>query len=391
MKNKPYFGVYSFYWMAYAVLLPYIGIIYEQKGLTGSQIGAMSVLEAIIIPLAGAMVGFAFGRIKKIKLFLAAFPILCMCSAIGLYFSKGYFTLICSVACLYFFQTPINDATDRLLIARLRENANRFSNFRLGGSVGYGIGALLGSALYISFGSHVLFPTYCTVMLFAVGCILLLPMPQTIFDGNEKRKKHPVSFSVNGKFIYIYGTMLLYGFIEAAYGKFMALHIIEQGFATTLMGYMIAFTMVGEFLIFIFFPKIAQHMSAECQLMVSFFLGMLRLCSLTFISWLPMPLLFLSQMLGGGAFAILYTTITVLIEQTYPKEMGFAAQALKNIASNGIGYVLGSVWLGILYEKISLYAGYRFHAYIAIAAFVGFAGIYIGKTRSKRFSQGAGS
>ena len=53
MKNKPYFGVYLFYWMANAVLLPYIGIIYKQKGLTGSQIGAMSVLEAVIIPVAG--------------------------------------------------------------------------------------------------------------------------------------------------------------------------------------------------------------------------------------------------------------------------------------------------------------------------------------------------
>ena len=104
----------------------------------------MSVLEAVIIPVAGGMVGLILGRVKKIKWFIALLPLLCMLSAIGLYLSEGIFALICSAGCLYFFQTPINDATDRLLIARLGNNANRFSNYRLGGSGGYGIGALLG-------------------------------------------------------------------------------------------------------------------------------------------------------------------------------------------------------------------------------------------------------
>ena len=169
MKNKPYFGVYLFYWMAYAVLLPYIGIIYKQKGLTGSQIGAMSVLEAVIIPVAGGMVGLILGRVKKIKWFIALLPLLCMLSAIGLYLSEGIFALICSAGCLYFFQTPINDATDRLLIARLGNNANRFSNYRLGGSGGYGIGALLGSAITMYFSYNTLFFAYCAIMLLALG------------------------------------------------------------------------------------------------------------------------------------------------------------------------------------------------------------------------------
>lgn len=382
--NKPYFGVYSFYWMAYAVLLPYIGIIYEQKGLTGSQIGAISVIEAVIIPLAGAMVGFALARIKKVKLFLASLPLLCVFSAMLLYVSRGYFALIFAVACLYFFQTPINDATDRLLIARLGENANCFSNYRLGGSIGYGIGALVASALCIGFGYDILFALYCIIMLFAAGCILLLPMPGNISNTKAEPSKRFFRFPINGRFTYIYGTMLLYGYIEAAYGKFMALHIIEQGFATTVMGYIIAATMVGEFLIFVFFPKLTRHMSAACQLMVSFFLGMLRLCSLAYVSWLPMPILLICQMLGGGAFAILYTTITVLIEQTYPNEMGFAAQALKNIASNGVGYVLGSISLGILYERVSLYFGYCLHACISIIAFMLFATVYIGENLRKK-------
>jgi PPP family 3-phenylpropionic acid transporter len=383
MKNKPYFGVYLFYWMAYAVLLPYIGIIYKQKGLTGSQIGVMSVLEAVIIPVAGGMVGLILGRVKKIKWFIALLPLLCMLSAIGLYLSEGIFALICSAGCLYFFQTPINDATDRLLIARLGNNANRFSNYRLGGSGGYGIGALLGSAITMYFSYNTLFFAYCAIMLLALGCILLLPIPKDIFETKENKRKYSLFCLINNKFIYIYGTMLLYGFIEAAYGKFMALHIIEQGFSTTLMGYMIAFTMIGEFLIFVLFPKITKHISVECQLMISFFLGMLRLCSLTFISWFPMPVLFICQLLGGGAFAILYSTVTVLIEQTYPNEIGFAAQALKNIASNGIGYVLGSISLGIIYEQISLYTGYRLHAFVSIMAFFVFCLMFIKKKTLK--------
>lgn len=364
-KNRPYFGVYGFFWMAYAMFLPYLGLIYEQKGLTGMQIGGLSVLEAVAVPAAGLAGGALLARMRRPVRMLALLPALCIAAAVGIYFSAGIALIALTSGLLYFFQTPVNDAADSLLIRQLKDRPERFSLYRLGGSVGYGVGAMAAGWLCVRFGYISLYAAYGAAMLAMLVSALLLPSPETPAAGREKKRADLACIKLNSRFLYIYGTMLIFGILDSGFGKFMALHIVGQGLSASFTGYMIAAAMVGEVAVFLCYPSLLRDTSPGFRMLLGFAFEMLRLCALAFIAVLPLSVTLGCQALGGGAFAVIYTTVTGLIDKTYPREAGFAAQALKNVVRNGMGYVAGSLAFGWVYERLSLGFGYKMLASLA--------------------------
>lgn len=343
MKNAPFFAIYLTYWLSHAALYPYLGLFYVERGFSGRQIAAFSVVEAIVTPIMSLLVGLLMSKTRRTKYVLAMFPILCCLTVAGIYVSKTFPLMLLCIVVLYTFQPPINDVCDRLLINRLQPHPERYSRYRLGGSIGYGIGVMAAGSLHLTYGHKSSFALYMIVILITAFLCTRIPEENNIACKGSQEQPSFSLFRLNRLFLFIYGTMVLYGIVESAYGKFMMIHAAGQGVSTTVSSTLVAAAMAGEMSMFLLVPLITGRLSIKQQIALSFALCSCRVWSLTWVGSLPTGIVLLGQFLGGGAFSIISTAETVLIGHTYPGKEGYSAQALKNIANSSVGYAIGSV------------------------------------------------
>ena len=367
MKNAPFFAVYLTYWLAYAALYPYLGLFYVERGFSGRQIAAFSIAEAVVTPVMSLLIGLLMARTRRTRRVLALLPALCCLAAAGLYFAGTFpLTLLC-VALLCTFQPPVNDVCDRLLIHRLRAHPERYSRYRLGGSVGYGIGVVIAGSLYLRWGHRSSFALYTAAILAAAFFCTRIPQGDAPESADAQERFSLRRLRPDRWFFFLYGAMVLYGIVESAYGKFMMIYAAGQGVSTAVSSTLVAAAMAGEMSMFLLFPLITARLSPTRQIALSFALCACRVWTLTWIGRLPAGVVLLGQFLGGGAFSIISTAETVLIGCAYPGKEGYTAQALKNIANSSVGYAVGSAILGELYQRGRLRAGYTGIAVLPLA------------------------
>lgn len=370
MKNKSFFGLYFTFWLADACLMPFLGLYFEECGFSGRQISVLAIVEAVVSPLFSLIIGAMMSRVKRPRSVLILLPILCSVVAFGMSNFSAFVPVLIFEALLYVVRPPINDIADKLLVHRLGDHAEKYSLYRLGGSLGYGLGAIIGGSIYSIYHSRASFSMY--------SMIILVTALFAFFVGEDKdadacswtNRISFSSFKFDRYFVFIYGTLTLYGILSSSYGKYLAIYCTQQGFGPAFSGKLIAMAMVGEIITFIIYPKINAKLKKTSRLSLAFFLAAMRISSICFVKYLPLWFIVIGISSGGGTFAILSTTMTVEIERRYKGPEGFAAQAMKGICIYSLGYAIGTVALGEFYEKGKLMAGYTVNVVIALLCVV---------------------
>jgi len=389
-RNRIFFFIYLIFWLADALLVPYLGLYYEEQGLTGTQIGTISLAEALVTPVAAILIGLLLSSAKKPLPFIVAMPIGCGVAAAAMFVFGNYAGILLTTIAFYFFRTPYNSAVDRILISRLHDNPASYSVYRCGGSTGYGIGALIAGAVYAAHNCKPLFWLYIPVIVATALFTFTIKEKRGTgspeggpgdgsasaeADGtvakHEKKSLKDIfcfdGFTLNGTTLLIYGSLLLLGLTSASGGKFMAIYIRQQGIDPSITGTMIAFAMIGEISIAFLFPLFAKKLSSIEKFGLGFLFYLIKSCALTYIASLPMWLVLFAQIFGGAAFILLWTAATTMIEDAYPPKTGFVAQTLKSIFYSSIGYGAGCMMLAKFYDNNTLALGYNILVFIAVA------------------------
>ena len=123
-------------------------------------------------------------------------------------------------------------------------------------------------------------------------------------------------------------------------------------------------------------PKIFNKLGKRKTIALAYLLQFGRAGALALLGVLPLPVVIILQMTGGGAYAALYSTITQMIGETFPEKIACTAHNLKLVVTRGIGTTVGSMFLGILYDN-----GMTVPAYYTLAAIAALyaAGMFLKK------------
>ena len=386
-KNFIFFAIYFCFWLADALLVPYLGLFFAEIGLSGAQIALLSAVESIVPPVSAVLLGVIMSTVRNRTAFFVGLPLGCAAAAAVMYYIGAFGGIVVATIVFYFCRTPYNGLVDRVLMACIHDTPGEYGKFRLGGSTGYGVGALIAGAVYSAHACKPLFFMYIPAII-ATG-LLCLKAPINI-DQGEKQVKPRLSTLLNfkamkngGHFLKIYGTLALFGLITSTTGKFMAMFVAEQGLDSTVTGRLIAFAMAGEIIMFLCFPAISEKLSPEAEFFIGFLVFIARNASLYFISSMPLWLVMVMQIIGGAEFSIMWAAATQLVETSYPPEAGFIAQTLKTVFNTSVGYGLGCILLSWFYDRASLKAGYGllFAVNAACVLFYGFLAVKAKKAR----------
>jgi PPP family 3-phenylpropionic acid transporter len=314
-----------------------------QIGMIGSIAAFVSILSAIVM----GMVSDMSGQPKNVLYICsvgAAFGVF------SLRLSFSFAPILASVLLFYFFTAPMSSICDRILMDNISKIPESYTYFRLGGSLGYCLGASGIGAVMTNIDQMLNFYIFVIMILPCIALIRAMPKP---FGSNALREK-PVFSDFTDIFkekntSVIYGSLLAWGITDTVFITFFALHFKKYGLDTERLGFCIAASMVGEMLGFIIAPAMLGKLHQRVILKIAFVCQAVRGLSAAYV--FPVPLLLMGQTVGGMGFSLTWGTVTYMINATYKDRVKSIVHSFKTLVNSGLAQVIGFPLCGFIYEN----------------------------------------
>lgn len=353
LRCLPYFLFYVSFWAADALFVPYLGLYFELRGMNSVQIGLLNSLFYLVTVVSAVSIGYLADKTGRPRRTVA----LCFAAVVFvvLYMSRAAGMLHLGLAyALYGYCTVSGcDLVDKLLLERLGEDTRLYGIFRVGSPLGYSGGVILAGMLIPRCGFAAQFPV---CMAFSALCaVMALLMRESANARRSRRARVPVRRLFTGREpVYLYGTMVLWGFSEGGALSYQAVYLSDMGFSTQYTSALITTAMVGQMAAFLLMPFLQARIRPESMVMLGFLVFGGRILSLTFLAGTAFPgwLVLALHFLGGSAQALVLTPITLMIGRCFCAEVSSTAQTLKTVASKGLGSSTGAFLYGWLYSVL---------------------------------------
>jgi len=353
-----------------ASFMPYIGLYYESINLRGWQIGQLSSIRSLVSFASSILLAFLSDVLRRHKLILRA-CILGMTAALLLFPRAASFATLLPIVTLYsIFLAPTNSILTETTLNAL-DNPRDYSIVRMGGSIGWGIVALITGfllndpdvSLTIIFTLHIFF----LILLLAFSFLLPGTDHGRSTDKEKVSPKDVWDLLRLPAFLPWMGVIFLWGATESSISNFLFLHIKHLGGSPALMGTALSVSLLGEIAALAAAKRI-QHKVGSRRMMILAFV--VRVIWFTAAAVLQQPaLLLINQFVGGTSFSLIHAGGVAYVNQRAPERIGTTAQALRGSIQFGLGGGLGALVSGALYQAVGSAALYRIMAVISLSGF----------------------
>ncbi len=360
---------YFFFFAAIGCLVPFFNIYLEQQGLSGIEIGWLNSVAPMIALASNPFWGAVADRwqIHRLILALCAF----ISGLVTLFFLQviSFWPLLVLVTALAFFRTPIGSIVDSTVMDMVKRTPNNtYGQQRVWGTVGFVLATFaLGRWLTPADRTLIFWLHGGLLGLGCAGLSFLLPIagaPQKVdlWSGLRVLTRH-------GGYLSFLIAMMLLGMGIATYAGFLGLHMLSLGGTEQQVGLAWAVNALPEIPLMYFGARWFARYSHK-RLIVLGFLGFALIWSLAALA--PTPTLIIAAIPGTGAcFGFFWVAAVGYASEAAPPGLSATAQVLMGAAQSGLGWSLGSVMAGYLWDQTNGHIVLSFAAVcMALAALI---------------------
>ncbi|MBN1430050.1 MAG: MFS transporter [Anaerolineae bacterium] len=362
MAAKSY---YFLYYAAIGCFAPFLNIYLKDKGLTGTQIGWLSSVAPLIALAANPIWGSIADhwQIHRQVLALCAF----VAGITGLFYVpfQSFWIFMVLTLIITLFRTPICPIVDSAVMNTIRHTGDSYGRQRIWGTIGFivlslGLGQILTGRELTP-----IFWLYAGFM--GVGCTILsffLPVEHVEKRIGLREGMHKL-FGQRDYLSFLVAAMVL-GMGTAGYVGFLGLYIQALGGTEQQVGLAWTANALLEVPIMFFGKHWFSRYAPQKLILGSMFIYIL-VWSLIGLS--PTPALAIVAVLGiGVCYGIFWMSAVDYVSSVAPPGLGATAQTLFGAAMLGLGWSIGSVVAGYLWDVISPHAIFFFAAGTATLA-----------------------
>jgi len=370
-KQASLWLAFFIFWAGSAAVIPYIGVYLESVRIPGRQIGQLTSIPYFVALISSVVFGFLSDVSKRNKLLFR----ICTIGLIAVLFvyprARTYSALFPVVLLYSILHAPVNPILDQTSLAAL-ENPGLYGKLRVGGSIGWGIMALVTGFLIDNLGLGISVIFYLNIFFMALFFFLTAFLPEPELP--EQAQGENVSLKKLGKmllqpgFLLLFLLIIIWGIGESSIQNFLFLHIKQLGGSSTLMGTALSISLVGEIVVFSFADKIHSKFGELRMILLAFVVLILWLAMLSLVK--NPNLIPLFQIFGGTGFALIQSGSVAYVNRKAPAELGTTAQALRGGVYAGLGGGVGALLSGILYEFSGSTAMYRTMVFVQLGGLV---------------------
>jgi PPP family 3-phenylpropionic acid transporter len=383
--DVPYWRLSGFYFCYFSTLgsfIPYWSLYLKDTGFNALEIGELTALlvgTKIIAPnIWGWLADYSGKSLRLIR--YAAFLAAVVFS--GLLFKSGYFWVALITVAFSFFWNATLPQYEAATLYHLKDQAHRYSQIRLWGSVGF-IVAVLGVGRFLDDLGISLLPYLITAFLVSIWLLTLIT-PETSY---AVKASHAVSIFKLLKRAEIVAFLLVYMLLQMAHGPyyvFFSIYLHENLYSASLTGLLWALGVSAEIVLFIFMRRILSRLTLRFILLVSIVLSLARWL---LIAWgvEDLWILICAQVLHAASFGATHVVAIHLVQQYFGIHHQGKGQALYTSVSFGLGGMLGSLYSGYLWDRIGAQYVFTIAAFCCALAFI-LAAIWVGKEKQADFA-----
>lgn len=340
-------GYYFFFFFAIGAIAPYFTIYLQQRGLNGAQIGAILTAPPLIALIASPIWGAVVDRWQAPRRVMA----LCasVAGVVSIFFLGVYsFIAILTVLLLMnFFRSPLPPLLDSAAMKLVSEYGVSYGRQRLFGSIGfvissYGLGWIVSADnLAPAFWAH--------AAALALGCATLsLALPvrvETMRTGLWEGLRVMLS---GAGYRSLLVAMFMLGVAAACYITFLGLQILNLGGSETQVGLVFAANAVAEIPVMFLGQRWFARVSYRRTIVMSM-LGFGVVWALTALAWAPWQIIAVAP-LTGVCFGLTWMAVVGYANSNAPPGLSASAQTLVNAAHGGMGWAVGALLAGLLWD-----------------------------------------
>jgi MFS family permease len=365
--NKPIFLAKVSFFVVYAaasVLLPFLALYYEQRGLSGREIGLLASIPPVMTMIGTAVWGGLADATQRHKLLFILALVGAIASVALMPAAQSFLGLSLVIALHSFCFMSLIPLYDNSALEILGDQSEKYGQIRLWGSIGWGAGAPLIGPLVEQLGLQWTFYGHAALLL--LGLLIALPLPiaqKSLGGGFGQGLKRLLQDPRWHLFLLI---IFIAGFGDAVIRNYSFLYLKDLGAGQVLMGLSLTISTISELALLAFSGLLFKGLGMRARLLVAVLAQVFRLLAWSVIGD---PYLALSlQLLNGLTFGLLWTTGVAYAREIAPNGMSATAQGFLSSVYFGLSSVVGALFGGFMYEQVGAWEMYR---WTGVAVMVG--------------------
>ena len=369
--SLPYWRLSGFYFFYFALLgsaAPFLGLYFDHLGFSAARIGelvAIPMLMRCVAPNLWGWLGDATGQ----RLMIVRLGAVCTLLSFSLiFYGKSYAWLALVMALHAFFWHAVLPQFEVITLAHLREQASRYSQIRLWGSIGFIVAVVGLGALFERLGLDV-YPV--AVMAVMVGIVIssiwvpdAVPEQRPELDGQDGFLRQLCRPGVLAFFVSV-------GLMQVSHGPyytFFSIHLEALGYGRSTIGMLWALGVVAEILLFLVMAALLTRFSLRQVLLASFALAAIRWLLLGTLAE-HLGVLLVAQLMHAATFGSFHAAAIHFVQRSFGYRQQGQGQALYATLA-GIGGALGALYSGYSWASLGPLWTFAIASLAALAAAV---------------------
>ncbi|KAH3758520.1 MFS transporter [Pelomyxa schiedti] len=359
---------------AFGVYEPFLSVFLATvKGFALPQVGFLVAIP----PLVGFMSSttwttFADAHSSHLTCLFGAgiASIFCM---ILLWLSSSFIQTALMLALFSFFRAPLTPLLDTTSMRVLRSDTKSYGRLRMFGGLGFGLFAFVVGNLVDWFDFRLMIFCYIFCMSIFVYLVSVLgKIDKSLYKSDSKLQerrigKRPSILSLLQRrdVLLFVVTEFFLGISHHTITNFLFLYLAGTlGATKTLMGVMIAMSIMSEVPVFYFSPQLISRLGYDKMIIIAHGAVIIRLLAYTLIGTATLALGI--QLLHGLTFACMWAAAVVHANALAPPGQEATLQGLLTASFTGLGSATGSILGGIIFQNLGPILLYRMAAAVVV-------------------------
>lgn len=283
----------------------------------------------------------------------------------GLLAGTGFAWLFAVLLALNLFWCASLPLVEATTVGMLKGRMGDYGRIRVWGSVSFVVAVLLVGPL-LQFGGVRLLP-WVLLALFAALTASAWLLPADHAQPQPADHVGLASVLRKPEVLALLAACFLMSAAHGPYNTFFSIHLVEQGYSTTLVAWMWALSVIAEIGVFLIMPLLLRRISIPAIIAVSLGCAVVRFLM---IGWSgdSLPLLALAQLLHAATFGAHHAAALGAIHHFFRGRHQARGQALYTSFGFGAGGALGTFLSGWLWDHVGPGVTFSFGAAAAALA-----------------------
>lgn len=332
----------------YASVAPFLVLYYQSLGFTGAQIGVLTGITPVITLVAAPLWTGLADATRRHRLFMSIAMLGGTLSVFAFPLVSTFGRVLLLAIVLGAFSAPVSAFADSATMFMLKDRTDMYGRIRLGGTLGYGLAAMIAGVLVQSEGLRLAFWGGAAMWLLALAVSQVFVYSPVKPVGSTRSGVRWLLTNRRWQLFLI--LAFAGGLAEAGINSFLFPYLKELGAGESMMGLALTVGTLSEIPVLFFGNRLIKRLKPYGLLMLAMVITGARML-LFAASDAPYFVLFL-LMLSGLAFPAMWLAGVAYADENAPAGLSATAQGLFSAMVWGFGAAVGGFAGGPLLESV---------------------------------------